>query len=283
MPDDRADPGAAPICIFCGEPEELSIFEIWDHKFQISACCEELHASVVWGMADDPDWAKSLLRSLGVEEFTGHRLRRLADNGCGQMLLDWRTTIRPVSFATARAFIARHHAHCNAPTARRYGAGLWNGNTLIGVLSVGSPVARALCGRGILEVNRLCIRRDIPAALAWNAASQLYGYAAREAARRGWTRIVTYTRADEDGTSLIAAGWKQEAVVRGRGWHSANRSRNNTNSFIDKVRWGKALRPIRTRPSHPASASASPAQRQQPTAAFVEHLGGNDGAHVGLG
>lgn len=67
--------------------------------------------------------------------------------------------------------------------------------------------------------------------------------AAREAARRGWSHIVTYTRADENGASLTAAGWKREATVRGRGWHSAQRSRSNRNGFIDKVRWGRTLRP----------------------------------------
>jgi hypothetical protein len=74
----------------------------------------------------------------------------------------------------------------------------------------------------------------------------LYGWSAREAERRGWSRIVTYTRADEDGGSLIAAGWTPEATVRGRGWHSGRRARANRNAFIDKTRWGKALHP-RTR------------------------------------
>jgi len=35
-------------------------------------------------------------------------------------------------------------------------------------------------GRGIVEVNRLCARRDVPAALRWNAASLLYGRAGRD-------------------------------------------------------------------------------------------------------
>jgi len=71
----------------------------------------------------------------------------------------------------------------------------------------------------------------------------LYGWSAREAERRGWSRIVTYTRADEDGGSLVAAGWTPEATVRGRGWHGGQRARANRNAFIDKTRWGKALHP----------------------------------------
>jgi hypothetical protein len=116
---------------------------------------------------------------------------------------------------------------------------------MLGTVIVGNPVAPAFNGRGTLEVNRLCIRRDLPRALAWNAASMLYGWSAREAERRGWSHIITYTRADEEGTSVRAAGWQQEATVRGRGWHSSRRYRSNTNAWIDKVRWGKPLRPRR--------------------------------------
>ena len=65
------------------------------------------------------------------------------------------------------------------------------------------------------EVNRLCIRRDTAAALRWNAASMLYGWCAREAARQGWRKIITYTRVDEPGTSLRAAGWNQEGQRKG--------------------------------------------------------------------
>jgi hypothetical protein len=238
---------AGPQCLFCGKPERVDIFDIWSsHEFMLEACCEGLHETVVREMADDPAWARALLKGLGVEDFTGHRLRRLADDGCCGMLLDWQLELRDISFGLARRFIDRHHAHCAAPLTWRFGQACWNGATMIGVVSVGNPVARALCSQGALEVNRLCIRRDIPRALAWNAASMLYGWSAREAERRGWSRIVTYTRADEDGGSLIAAGWTPEATVRGRGWLSGQRARANRNAFIDKTRWGKALRP-RTR------------------------------------
>ena len=56
-----------------------------------------------------------------------------------------------------------------------------------------------------------------------------------------WRKIITYTRVDEAGTSLRAAGWTQEGRVRGRGWHSERRARSNTNSWIDKIRWSREL------------------------------------------
>ena len=253
-------PDTAPTCLFCGGPEQVELSEIWSgHEFMVETCCEGFHESIVREMADDPDWARSLLRQLGAEALTGHRLRRLADEGSGSLVLDWQLEIGPIALAAAKRFIAQHHGHCRPPVTWRFGAGIWNGRTMLGVVTVGNPVAKALCGRGILEVNRLCVRRDVPRMLAWNAASMLYGWAAREAGRRGWGKVITYTRADEDGTSLRAAGWTREATVRGRGWHSARRGRSNSNGWICKVRWSRALRPRprRERSSQPEPPLAS--------------------------
>ncbi len=42
----------ASICPFCGEPQELSLFEIWeDGNFQLSTCCVWLLAHLIHGMA----------------------------------------------------------------------------------------------------------------------------------------------------------------------------------------------------------------------------------------
>ncbi len=248
-----------PACLFCGEPERFEIVEVWGHEFIFETCCEPLHEIVVHDMNDDPAWARELLRRAGIEALVGRQLRRLTDDEGCSLLLDYQLELRDVTLAAARDFVARHHRHCNPPATWRFGASIFNGHTLLGVVMVGNPVAPAFNGRGTLEVNRLCIRRDIPRPLAWNAASMLYGWSAREAQLLGWTRIITYTRIDEEGVSLRAAGWTQDGRVRGRGWHSGRRSRSNTNSWIDKVRWSRALNPKRVRPTmlppnNPASA-----------------------------
>ncbi|MFK4046384.1 Hypothetical protein HVIM_03893 (plasmid) [Roseomonas mucosa] len=236
-------------CCHCGETAVLELAEAWsDHAFQIETCCLAAYEEVCAGMAEDPAWARDLLRHLGAEVLLGHGLRRVADTGCGQLLLDWKLEIRPVSFAHAADFVRRHHAHNAAPTAWRYGAAITNGVSLLGVVMVGNPVARGLMGRGTVEVNRLCIRRDVPRVLAWNACSQLYGWAAREAEARGFERIVTYTRVDEEGGSLRACGWIREAHVRGRLWNSPMRARTDRASLIDKHRWSRALKPRRAAP-----------------------------------
>jgi hypothetical protein len=79
--------------------------------------------------------------------------------------------------------------------------------------------------------------------LRWNCCSMLYAHSAREAERRGFSRIITYIRDDEEGISLRAAGWVCEGRIEGRGWHSARRSRSNRNAWIGKQRWARTLRP----------------------------------------
>lgn len=177
-------------CPWCGGTRIVELFEMWDHghEFMLDTCCLAALEEICAGIAEDPAWGRDLLRRLGAEAHAGHRLRRVADDGAGALLLDYHLQVRPVAFAAAWAFVARHHSHCNPPVAMRNGFAVQNGGLLLGVATVGNPVARALCGRGILEVNRLCVRRDVARALAWNACSMLYGRCAQEAERRGFSR-----------------------------------------------------------------------------------------------
>lgn len=240
--------GSAPRCPFCGGPEVVEVAEVWaDHRWWPETCCEGLHDHLVASIAEEPGWARDLLdRLLARAGLGGHGpLRRIADDGAGGLALDWHPRVAPVAFGAARRFVAAHHAHCRPPVAARFCHAAANGFTTVGVAMTGNPVARALMGRGIAEVNRLCVRRDLPRALAWNVASMLLGAAAREAERRGFARIVTYTLSDESGVSLRAAGWTPEATVRGRGWHGRGRARTDTNAWTDKTRWARALRPRR--------------------------------------
>lgn len=245
-----------PTCPFCGEPAFLEFAEAWsDHRFMLETCCEAAYETAVSEMNDDPAWARTMLLAIDAEALLGARLRRVTDDGHGDMLLDWKLVLQPVTFRVAAAFVRQHHAHCGAPAGWRFGSAVWNGMTMVGVVMVGRPVARGFGDRGMVEVNRLCVRRDVSAALRWNACSKLYGWAAAEAERRGYARVVTYTREDEDGASLRAAGWIREAHVRGRSWNSRTRARTDRAAPVDKNRWCRALHPrapVRPRPAMPA-------------------------------
>jgi hypothetical protein len=148
-----------PPCLFCGDAEHVAVHEVWGHEFMLETCCEHLHVQLVSEMNDDPAWCRQFLRALEIEALCGHALRRIADDGAS-MLLNWQFQIGPgIGHAETRAFIARYHRHCAPPLTWRFDAAVYNGSTLLGLAIVGNPVAPGLIGRGILEVNRLCLRR----------------------------------------------------------------------------------------------------------------------------
>lgn len=255
--DDRIALGT-PTCLFCGEPELLEISEIWtDGAYTLDTCCPGLLECVCTEMRDDPSWGRDLLRRLGAELLTGQRLRRVCDDDGFTTMLDFKLQVRAIGFRDAAQFVGRHHSHSRPPLTWRFGFGIWNGRCLMGVAMIGNPVARAFMGRNLVEVTRLCVRRDTEPMLRDGCCSKLYAAAARRAEQAGFDRIITYTTILEDGASVRAAGWVREAEVPGRGWHSPRRPRSNgNNAFVAKVRWSRTLRP-----KPPARASPPPAER----------------------
>ncbi len=220
---DTSDP-TSPICWFCGEPEALEIGEIWsDGCYTLETCCLSRFEQVTAEMADDPRWARDLLRHLGAEALTGQRLRRVCDDTGTVTLLDYKLEVQPVSFREAADFVAKHHVHCGPPLLHRFSFWVGNGRALMGVVVVANPVARALMGRNLLEATRVCVRRDTEPMLRDGCCSKLYAAAAQGAERAGYCKIITYLRADEHGASVRSAGWTRESEVPGRGWHSARR------------------------------------------------------------
>lgn len=232
----------AGLCLHCGEEERCEIFEVWaDGNFMLDTCCEGMRDAVSEYLAEDPKAAAQFLAGeLGLNELCGGRLRRVIDDS-GHLMLDWNLEVVPVPWREARAFVAQHHRHCPPPAGWRYGAGVLNGSQLIGVIIVGRPVARAIDHRQVVEVNRLCVRTDIPQDLTWNACSLLYGWAAREAKKRGFKRVITYTMEHEPGTTLRAAGWKVDGTVRPKVWSTPARPRAQRSPTVAKTRWCREL------------------------------------------
>jgi hypothetical protein len=121
--------------------------------------------------------------------------------------------IVPVTFRQAQAFITEHHRHHKAPRGMRFCLGIADGATVVGVATVGRPVARAYDDGYTLEVNRTCTD-GTP-----NVNSMLYGAAWRAARALGYRRLITYTQDGESGVSLRAAGWRVVAERAARpGW-----------------------------------------------------------------
>lgn len=246
-------------CMFCGEPEFVRILEVWGgREFMLDACCPSMHEAAVDELNDDPKTAAKWLGNLGCGDDHGSDLevtlpelmrfepgcvgglRRVIDHN-SQLQLDWNLQVVPVSWRAAKAFVRAHHRHCRPPAGWRFGAAVKNGPDVIAVAIVGRPVARLIDQHRIVEVNRLCVRQDLAPGLEWNACSLLYGWSAREAKKRGFERIITYTLESEAGTTLKAAGWTPNSHTRGATWDWSGRRRLNPTPTVAKVRWERLL------------------------------------------
>jgi hypothetical protein len=132
-----------------------------------------------------------------------------------------RARIVPVTYRIACAFVRTHHRHLVPPQGHKFSLGLVGPNgQLVGVAMVGRPVARHLDDGRTAEVTRLCTDATP------EACSALLAGAWRTARAMGYQQMITYSRTDEPGTRLRAAGWHQIAARPARpGWDTPSRPR----------------------------------------------------------
>src|SRR5262245_47099159 len=139
--------------------------------------------------------------------------------------------LQPITWPEACAFLRRHHRHHLPPVGWRFGLAVSAGAQVVGVVTVGRPVARHLDNGWTLEVTRCCTD-GTP-----HVASKLYAAAWRATRALGYKRLVTYTLASERGTSLTAAGYRVLYAVEGRSWSCPSRPRVDTHPLEDKLLW----------------------------------------------
>jgi hypothetical protein len=124
-----------------------------------------------------------------------------------------RAEIVPLTLAEARRYVAEHHRHNEPPVGHRFSIGLRRDDELVGVVIAGHPVARKADDGLTIELVRLTTEGDR------NACSRLYGAACRAAFAMGYRKVITYTLADEPGSSLRAAGFTEDGTTEGHeGW-----------------------------------------------------------------
>jgi hypothetical protein len=236
-------------CYWCGEVDyPLDLIEAWpeERAWMFDCCCEDRHEALIEELNEavampPAERARYLAPLRELFEGYGIPFRSVFADGEGGLRWEEGAEVAPVEWQTARSFVEQHHRHAQAPRGWRYGFGARCADRLVGVVTVGRPVARMIDGQRVVEVNRLCVDPDLDAALVWNVASQLYAAAAREAKRRGYERIITYTLETEKGTTLRAAGWTPVARTRGGKWDRPSRARTEAAPTCRKVRWERAL------------------------------------------
>jgi hypothetical protein len=142
--------------------------------------------------------------------------------------------LQPISYAEACEFVAQFHRHHVPPQGWKFGIAVNDGEKVVGVVTVGRPVARFLDDTWTLEVTRCCTDGT------QNTASMLYGAAWRAAKALGYKRMITYTLAEETGTTMRAAGWKELYTSKGGTWNNNTRKRVDKHSIGQKTLWEAA-------------------------------------------
>ena len=120
--------------------------------------------------------------------------------------------LTPISLAEANEFVECHHRHHKKVVGAKFCIGVSKDNKICGVGIIGRPIARHLDNGWTLEVNRVATNGQK------NACSILYAAAWRAAKAMGYRKLITYTLANESGSSLRGAGWKVVGEVKGRSW-----------------------------------------------------------------
>lgn len=148
--------------------------------------------------------------------------------------------VRYVPRSVARRAVMDWHSHHKPHVGEIISLGAFVGNELVAVEVLGRPVAQALQDGETWEVTRQACG---PAAPKYTA-SRLRGAALRVALAAGAQLVVTYTRADERGSSCLAANMRPVAMVVGRPHDTGNRSTRwlpglyePSAEIIDRVRW----------------------------------------------
>lgn len=145
---------------------------------------------------------------------------------------------RPITFRQASAFVSKFHRHHRPPQGCKFCVSAYANGSIIGVAQCGRPIARVYDDGVTLEISRTCTD-GTP-----NANSFLYGRCRTIAKAMGYRRIVTYTQADESGSSLRAAGFVRVKELSARkSWAGHSRKRIWPNAIsgyaggVDRVLW----------------------------------------------
>lgn len=144
--------------------------------------------------------------------------------------------LQPITYREACAFIREHHRHHPPAQGHLFSVAVNDGEKVVGVATIGRPVARMLQDGFTAEVTRLCTD-STP-----HVASKLYAASWRAARALGYRRLITYVLATETGTSVRAAGWREVGKAGGGNWNKPGRPRVDTTPALaaQKILWERA-------------------------------------------
>lgn len=200
------------------------------HRFSIGlerarsieeAWCRETSADPEGWTPDNAAWGQCAVTALVIQDRQGGDLMRTTVRGTSHYLnvVDGKIIDRTlVQFGGGASYDEEPERRDRAyvlsfdATVRRYELLQRRMERhLVGVVIAGRPVARGSDDGRTIELVRLTTEGDR------NACSRLYGAACRAAAAMGYRRAITYSLAEEPGTSLRASGFLIDAHLEARG------------------------------------------------------------------
>uniref|UniRef100_A0A6M3J7Z1 Acetyltransferase n=1 Tax=viral metagenome TaxID=1070528 RepID=A0A6M3J7Z1_9ZZZZ len=148
-----------------------------------------------------------------------------------------RLRLFPATLKQANEMIELFHRHHKRAVGHRFSIGCKDQSGIIhGIAVVGRPVGREVPQYTVAEVTRL-VSDGTP-----HVCSKLYSACARAAKAMGYDWIQTAILVDEPGTSLIAAGWEFDHIIKGRNWNCPSRGGRRTDQpMCDKQLYKRNL------------------------------------------
>lgn len=139
---------------------------------------------------------------------------------------------REIPFREAGALVNMLHRHHGSPVGHLFSGGVFVSDKLCAAVVAGRPVARHQDDGQTIELTRVVSSGQR------NACSKAMGWAIREAKKRGYARVISYTLGDEPGGSLKAVGFVESGQSRGGGWSRPSRRREpDRHPVTAKRRW----------------------------------------------
>lgn len=139
--------------------------------------------------------------------------------------------IIPIHLKQAQEFVTKFHRHNIPPVGGKFAIGCVSDNTLCGVAICGRPISRKLDNGTILEIYRCCTDGTR------NACSMLYGACIRIARNMGYSVVITYTLASENGASLKASNFINDGLSGGKEWNGERKRSYYVAPMEKKIRW----------------------------------------------
>lgn len=152
--------------------------------------------------------------------------------------------LRPIGVREACAVVKRLHRHLPRVVGGLFASSIFVSGELVGVGVASQPKAPRSRDGFTVEITRIATDGHA------NACSRLYGALCRASTAVGYRRAITFTRLDEPGTSLRAAGFAEDGLTREQSWDRPSRSRSAEPSQVR--RWVRNLgkpnkKPLRAR------------------------------------